>query len=60
MVSGPKAQLIVQFNDPVLDEEECDREYLRLIHELKNNPAINAVHRIPLAAPSEAQSWPSK
>ncbi|MEL7054502.1 MAG: hypothetical protein AAFV85_13330 [Cyanobacteria bacterium J06634_6] len=60
MVSGPKAQLIVQFNDPVLDEEECDREYLRLIHELKNNPAIDAIHRIPLATRSEVPAQPSK
>ena len=60
MVSGPDAQLIIQFNDPALDEEECDRNYLRLIHELKNNPAIDAVHRVPVAAPSEARSEPSK
>ena len=49
MVFASTAQLIVRINDMALDAEECDREYLRLLHELKHNPDIEGVYPIPIS-----------
>lgn len=53
MASSPDIQLFVSLISKELDIEERDREYLRLFSELKHNPDIETVNRVPLTHHTE-------